>query len=112
LQVTPSENSTLPNIDDVEVNDFVLLKMIAQTRKVEVTYYYVGRVLSRTASEVTIQCMRRHNLSLNQFTYPSEDDINVYSGQDLVKRLSLPKIVRGVHHFPCDELALFTKTLR
>jgi hypothetical protein len=100
------------HIKDVEVDDFHVVRVIADSRLCT-PIYYVGRIMAKEPKGYSIQCLRRYNTqSLNLFIYPPEDDICLYLNTDIIKLLTLPKIVRGVHHFPADELLPFSKNLR
>jgi hypothetical protein len=99
---------------DVEVNDFHVVQVIADTR-LNTAIYYVGHIISKEPKGYSIQCLRRYNTyasSTNQFINPTEDDICLYQNEDIVQLLSHPKIVRGVHQFLSEELHPFIKNLR
>jgi hypothetical protein len=60
-------------------------------------------VLSKSGIDLyRIQCLRRHGDSLNEFIYPNQEDIDIYSVSHIVRVLSRPKVVRGVYYFPDD----------
>jgi hypothetical protein len=59
----------------------------------------------------TVQYMRRHRSSSNQFVFPIIPDIHAYSLNDIVRILGQPKIVRDIHNFP-DDVSEYLSHLR
>jgi hypothetical protein len=91
---------------------FVVVRL-QPTRKKAKPVFFVGYVISGGEGRLwRIQCMRRHGEAINQFIFPSEDDIDMYSYDEIVKVLPGPKIERSVHHFPIGEFDEFSSALR
>jgi hypothetical protein len=96
--------------------DFVVVQLTPETKRSH-PVSNVGIVMSYKIEENgwQIQCIRRvSKTSNNQFSFPENDDMAVYTTVDIVARLSLPKIVgtRNVFHFRAVELYSYVHSLR
>jgi hypothetical protein len=88
---------------DIEVGDFVVLRLHPESSRDSV--HYIGKVVRNEDGSYEIQCMRRHSATIiTQFVFPKEDDTFMYDANEVMKRLSFPKIVRMVHHFLEEEI--------
>jgi hypothetical protein len=95
----------------LEINDYVLLQCVPEKKKQQ-PVHFVGSVVEMKEREMwRIRCMRRQRLSINDFFFPTVPDENDYPLEDVVRVLSLPKIVRGVYSF-ADDLSSFSAALR
>jgi hypothetical protein len=98
---------TLPH---AAVNDYVLLKLQPQGSHKLQPIFYVGFITFCNDEDFTIQCMRRHKISTNSFTFPDNADIHVYSRSQFVCVLNVCKENRGIYYFS-DDLSPFAHRL-
>ena len=97
---------------DIELNDFVVVRLTPVSCNKE-NIFYLGTVVETIENGYLIKCMRRlSKASFTQFIFPYVDDISMYMADEVFQRLSLPKVVRGVHNFLEDELLHISKYLR
>jgi hypothetical protein len=79
---------------------FVVVCLLPDGKK-KMPVFFVGHVLHAEPAKMwRIRCMRRHRFG--QFVFPTHDDIDTYCHDEIVRVLSIPKIIRGIHHFPDD----------
>jgi hypothetical protein len=107
------QGSTIPIVP----GNFVVVQLKTSGNK-KLMAHYIGVVL-KWKEEVDlsgweIQCMRRqHYSSINQFAFPTIDDIAIYLPSEIVVQLAKPKIVRNsVYLFSLIELQPYLLTLR
>jgi hypothetical protein len=86
-------------------------------RKKVTPAFYVGVIVEWKDDQGgwLIRCMRRVSaFCTHQFCYPDLDDVCLYSPLDIMKRLSIPKIVgrREVYHFDVTQLTDYVHALR
>jgi hypothetical protein len=103
---TSSSNSDVQHgVIHAKVDDYVLVKFQPVAKK-RIPTYYVGYVTAHCpgSNSWTVKCMRRHRASQNQFVFPQQPDIHLYSADDIVCVLSPPKCPpnRSVYHFSND----------